>query len=171
MRIAPRPAAFFDRDGVLNVNTDYVHLPDEFVWIPGAQQAIRRLNAAGYWVFVVTNQSGVARGYYPESDVTDLHAWMNGQLAPLGAHLDELRYCPHHAEHGQGAYKRACDCRKPQPGMLLDLMRVWPVIRDGSFMIGDADTDAQAAAAAGVPFHYYREGSLDDLVATVLAAP
>jgi D-glycero-D-manno-heptose 1,7-bisphosphate phosphatase len=166
----PRPACFFDRDGVLNVNTGYVHSPAGFQWVDGARDAIRRLNGAGYRVFVVTNQSGVARGYYAEDDVRALHVWMNAELERVGARIDDFRYCPHHPEHGQGDYRRDCDWRKPGPGMILDLMRHWPVTREGSFMVGDSPSDGAAAAAAGLPFHLFAGGNLDTLIAAVLAA-
>src|SRR3954471_4575031 len=93
-----RPAAFLDRDGVLNHDRNYVHTPEEFEWISGAQAAIKRMNDAGYYVIVVTNQSGVARGLYEEAAIHRLHHWMNEELAKTGAHIDAFYYCPYHPE-------------------------------------------------------------------------
>ena len=142
---------FLDRDGVLNQDTGYVHRPEQIVWSPDVAAAIRHLNETGYLVFVVTNQAGVARGYYDEDTVRALHAWMDGQLRQQGARVDEWRYCPHHPEAAIDAYRLTCRCRKPQPGMILDLARSWHVDMSRSFMIGDRPTDLAAAAAAGLP--------------------
>lgn len=163
-----RPAAFLDRDGVLNVDVDYLHRIEDFVWVPGAREAVALLNAAGYHVFVFTNQSGVARGYYPEAAVGVLHDWMQGQLAEVGAHVDDFRYCPHHPKGSEAAYARDCDCRKPAPGMIRDLMAAWPVRMEGSFVIGDKQRDLDAGAAVGLPGFLFEEGRLDDFVKDVL---
>ncbi len=146
-----RPAVFLDRDGVLNLDTGYAHRPEQIVWLPNVSSAIRHLNDAGYWVFVVTNQAGIAHGYYDEATVQALHAWMGEQLRQQGARVDEWRFCPHHPEGIIKAYCRVCECRKPGPGMILDLIRTWPVDVARSFMIGDRLTDVQAAEAAGLP--------------------
>jgi D-glycero-D-manno-heptose 1,7-bisphosphate phosphatase len=145
-----RPAAFLDRDGVLNRDTGYVWRPEDFEWLPGAKAAIKLLNQAGYLVVVITNQSGVARGLYGEEDVQRLHRWMNQELGRTGAHIDAFYYCPHHPSEGRAPYRRRCDCRKPAPGMLRQAMREHPIDRDASFMVGDKDIDLEAAAAAGV---------------------
>lgn len=148
-----RPAAFFDRDGVLNKDTGYPHRPDQIVWLPGVVPAICHLNDAGYLVFVVTNQAGVAHGYYNEDAVRSLHAWMDQQLQHQGARVDDWRYCPHHPHALVGPYRQACECRKPRPGMILDLARSWPIDMQRSFLIGDRATDIEAAHAAGLPGH------------------
>ncbi|MBF0369573.1 MAG: D-glycero-beta-D-manno-heptose 1,7-bisphosphate 7-phosphatase [Magnetococcales bacterium] len=155
-----RPAAFLDRDGVLNVDTGYLHDPRDFRWIEGAREGVRSLNEAGFWVFVVTNQSGVARGYYDEAAVERLHGWMNRELAGEGARVDGFYYCPHHPTAGEGKYRRSCDCRKPAPGMLLRAIQEWPVNLADSFMVGDKPSDMQAAAAAGVVGHLFSGGNL-----------
>lgn len=159
-----RPAAFLDRDGVLNEDTGYVHRADQVRWVEDAQAAVRWLNDAGYFVFIVTNQAGVARGYYSEDHVNDLHAWMNLELRKAGAHIDGAEYCPYHPEGQVERYRRVSDLRKPGPGMLKKLMSEWPVDPAGSFMIGDRPTDLEAAAAAGIPGHLFQGGSLLDLV-------
>ncbi|MFT3811486.1 MAG: HAD-IIIA family hydrolase [Micropepsaceae bacterium] len=165
-----RPAVFFDRDGVINVDTGYPHRPDQIEWMPGAAEAIRMANEAGYYTFVVTNQAGVARGYYSEDDVRALHGWMNRELQKAGAHIDRFEYCPSHPDGTVAAYTRADRRRKPNPGMLLDLMRDFPVDARASFLIGDRDGDLQAAAAAGVKGHLYQGGSLAGFIRPLIGA-
>lgn len=156
-----RPAAFLDRDGVLNKDDGYTHRPDQFKWLPGAREAIRLCNDGGYLVFVVTNQAGVARGLYDEQAVHRLHNWMQEDLAPIGAHIDAFEYCPHHPEGSEESYRRDCRRRKPQPGMILDLLKTWPVAADKSFLIGDKNSDLQAAQAARIKAFKYSGGNLE----------
>ncbi len=159
-----RPAAFLDRDGVINHDDNYVHRPEQIRWIDGAREAIRWLNDAGYYVFAVTNQAGVARGYYGEDDVKSLHGWMQDELQAAGAHIDCFEYCPDHPEGVVERYRRVSEMRKPGPGMILKLQKEWNVEMDGSFMIGDRDIDMQAAAAAGIAGHQFPGGNLLDFV-------
>jgi D-glycero-D-manno-heptose 1,7-bisphosphate phosphatase len=163
-----RPAVFLDRDGTLNDDTGYVYRIADFRWLPGAVNAVRALNARGYYVFVVTNQSGVARGLYGEAAIHDLHAWINSELRAAGARVDDFRYCPHHPQGSIAAYRTVCSCRKPAAGMLLDLMKAWPVIREGSIMIGDRDTDAAAGRAAGIASAIVPPGGLESFVKRLL---
>jgi D,D-heptose 1,7-bisphosphate phosphatase len=163
-----RPAAFFDRDGVLNRDDGYVHRKEDFIWKKGAKRSIRRLNDRGYWVFVVTNQAGIARGYYPPAAVERLHGWINRDLRRIGAHIDAFYYCPHHPTEGMNSYRTVCCCRKPAPGMLLQAMREWSVDRATSFMIGDKNEDMMAARAAGLKGILNYDGDLEQLVQRTL---
>ena len=142
-----RPAAFLDRDGVLNVDSGYIHQIDQLEWIVGAPEAVRLINDAGFYVFVVTNQSGVARGLYDEAAIVRVHAHMQDTLQKQGARIDEFYYCPHHPEGTVKEYAVECACRKPMPGMLEQAAREWPIDIGRSFLIGDRDADLAAAAA------------------------
>jgi D,D-heptose 1,7-bisphosphate phosphatase len=160
-----RPAVFFDRDGTLNADSGYTHRPQDLVFLPGAVAAVKRVNDLGYYAFLVTNQSGVARGYFTEADTQAFNAHLQRKLRAGGAHIDDIRYCPDHPDGTVARYRRASDWRKPAPGMLLDLMNHWPVRREGSVVVGDQASDIQAAEAAGLRGLLYAGGRLDDFLA------
>jgi D-glycero-D-manno-heptose 1,7-bisphosphate phosphatase len=166
-----RPAAFLDRDGVLNVDHGYVHRLEQLEWVAGAPESVRLLNEAGYYVLVITNQSGVARGFFDEAAVKSFHAHMQNVLAGKGAHIDAFYYCPHHPEGTVKAFTMACSCRKPRAGMLEQAAREWPINTAESFFIGDKDDDMAAAVAfkvRGIKFDS-RLHSLPDLVRQEIA--
>ncbi len=142
-----KPAVFIDRDGTLNVEKNYLHKWQDWEWIPGAVEAIKRFNAAGYWVIVTSNQAGVARGLYSEADIDVLHRQVDADLQRQDAHIDAYYYCPHHPEHGA---VRDCDCRKPEPGMLLQAAKAHDINLIKSYMIGDKVSDVEAGLNAGV---------------------
>jgi D-glycero-D-manno-heptose 1,7-bisphosphate phosphatase len=161
-----RPAACLDRDGVLTVDHGYVHTAEKLDWIAGSPQAVKLLNDAGYLVFVITNQAGVARGYYDEATVKAFHAHMKAELAAQGARVDAFYYCPHHPQGKVKELAIRCDCRKPGPGMLEQAAREWPIDTSRSFLIGDKESDMAAAAAfniKGVMFDATAD-RLDDVV-------
>jgi D,D-heptose 1,7-bisphosphate phosphatase len=165
-----RPAVFFDRDGVLNHDDDYVGSADRFRWIEGAPEAVRLANDLGYYVFVVTNQAGVARGYYDESAVQSLHRWIADELRGKGAYVDDWRYCPFHPEASVDQYRSVHPWRKPSPGMIVDLLKTWPVDVGRSFLVGDKESDCAAARAAGVEPILFPGGNLRDILASRLEA-
>lgn len=168
MTISTRPAVFFDRDGVLNHDVGFLYEAAKFEWMDGAREAVRLVNEAGYFAFVVTNQSGVARGFYEESDVQALHRWMADELAAVGAHIDAFEYCPDHPEAAIERYRRDSDRRKPGPGMITDLMKRFPVAADRSFLIGDQERDLEAARGAGIRALLFRDGNLATFVREAL---
>ena len=140
-------AAFLDRDGVINIDHAYVHRPEEFQFIDGALQACRELVKAGFALIVVTNQSGIGRGYYSEADFEHLCQWMKEQFADAQAPITAIYYCPHHPTKALGSYRVDCTCRKPAPGMLLKAQADYDIDMSRSLMIGDKSSDMAAALA------------------------
>lgn len=163
-----RPAAFLDRDGVINVDSGYAHRLEDLVFVPGAPAAVRRLNDLGYYVFVVTNQAGVARGFYGLDDVHRFNAEIQRRLAVEGAHIDRFYIAPYHPDGIVPEFAIDHLDRKPNPGLLLKAMADWPVVKDRSFLIGDKESDIEAARRAGVAGHQFHGGDLDAFLSGVL---
>jgi D-glycero-D-manno-heptose 1,7-bisphosphate phosphatase len=164
-RLNRRAAVFFDRDGTLNVDNGYVHRPEDLAFMPGAVAAIKRVNDLGHYVFVVTNQAGVAHGHYAESDVEAFNMHLQRKLRAAGAHIDEFRYCPDHPEGKVPLYRRISAWRKPNPGMVLDLMDHWQIVRELSLVVGDKESDVHAGQAAGIRSLLYTGSNLDEFLA------
>ncbi len=160
-RCREKAAVFFDRDGTIVVDSGYVHRIEDLAFMPGAIAAIKRVNDLGRYAFLVTNQAGVARGFFTESDVHRFNAAVQRRLRAAGAHFDDIRYCPDHPEGTVERYRRNSDWRKPAPGMLVDLMKSWPVRRESSLVVGDKETDVCAAPSVGLHGLLYPGGDLD----------
>lgn len=163
-----RRAVFLDRDGVLNVDTHYLHRIADVIWVPGAKEAVALLTRLEYDLFIVTNQSGVARGYYTEEDVQLLHEWMCQQLAGAGGKITAVYYCPFLEGAPAEKYNKKSSWRKPAPGMILQAARDYPVDLSRSFMIGDGVRDIECAHAAGIDGYLFQGGRLDDFVRKIL---
>ncbi len=163
-----RPALFLDRDGVLNIDHGYVGSQDRWEWVDGAREAVALATAHGWHVFVVTNQAGVARGLYGVPEVDALLIWLADELRRAGGTLDDWRYCPYHKEAHVDAYRRESDWRKPAPGMIVDLIKTWELDHRRCIMIGDKDTDMQAAKGANVAGYLFPGGNLHDFIKPLL---
>lgn len=166
---------FLDRDGTINIEKNYLYRPEDFEFISGAVHAIKLLNDNGFKIVVVTNQAGVARGYYTEEDVKKLHNYIDECLREYGAHIDTYIYCPHHPENGIGKYRCRCSCRKPATGMFEKAADVYDIDMEQSWMVGDNVGDMESGKKFGlktilvstgygekvmaenrVPFDYYK---------------
>jgi len=167
-RVRERPAVFLDRDGVINYDEGYTHKIEDLQFIAGAPEAIRSLNDLGYYVFVVTNQAGVARGYYGLEAVAAFHAEIQRRLAYKGAHVDRFYVAPYHPAGTVPEF--TCDHfdRKPNPGMLLQAMQEWPVRKQQSFLIGDHASDLEAAQRAGVRGYLFQAQNLSVFLERIL---
>ena len=144
-----RRAAFLDRDGVINIDRAYLYRQEDFEFVPGFLKAAHQLVDAGFELVVVTNQSGIARGYYTEADFWTLTHWMASVFKDEGIPLLDVLFCPHHPTKGQGAYQCECTCRKPEPGMLLEAAKRHGLALNASLMFGDKLSDIQAGINAG----------------------
>lgn len=141
---------FLDRDGTINIEKNYLYRPEDFEFIPGSAAGIKLLNDNGFKVVVVTNQAGVARGYYTEDDVNNLHDYIDECLRKYDAHIDMYIYCPHHPENGIGKYKCKCLCRKPGTGMFSKAASVYDIDMEHSWMVGDNVGDMKAGEKFGL---------------------
>ncbi len=166
MTVAVRPALFLDRDGVINHDAGYTSSAENFRFIDGIFDLCRAARQAGYLLIVVTNQAGIGRGYYSDEDFLTLSAWMCDRFAVEGAPIADVFYCPFHPEHGVGDYKKDSFDRKPNPGMLLRAAEIHGIDISQSIMIGDKDSDMQAASKAGVGIRCHYLGSADGAIAS-----
>lgn len=141
---------FLDRDGTINKEVEYLYRPEDFILLPGVITALKELRNLGFKLVVITNQAGVARGYYKESDVDELHGYLNRLLKEEGVFIDHFFYCPHHPTHGIGAYHTECHCRKPDTGMFEMAEAFYQVDKSHSYMIGDKLIDTEAGRRYGV---------------------
>lgn len=166
----PRRAAFLDRDGVICIDRGYLHRPQDFTFVPGALDGMRTLAGQGCLLTVVTNQSGIARGLFTEEDHAALTRHMVAELRAAGIELAGIRHCPHLPDARVAAYRQVCACRKPAPGMILDLARQLHVDLADSLLVGDRASDIQAGRAAGVGRCYLvRSGQALDMADQALA--
>ncbi len=168
IRHRTRPALFLDRDGTMNVDHGYTHQVDDLEWQPRAKEAVALANKLGYFVFVVTNQAGIAHGYYGEEAVRQFHTAMQKDLFQIGGHIDAFEWCPFHPEAAVDVWRQVSQRRKPGSGMIEDLIAAWPVDRQRSLMVGDKSSDILAAEAANIRGVLYSGGSLFDLIAREL---
>ncbi|MGR4865494.1 D-glycero-alpha-D-manno-heptose-1,7-bisphosphate 7-phosphatase [Caulobacter sp. LARHSG274] len=167
----PLKAVFFDRDGVLNLDHGYVCDPERLDWIPGAREAVARLNAADVRVLVVTNQSGVARGYFTEEQVDLFHAALQARLAEVGGRIDAFYVAPHHEDAAVERYRHPDHPdRKPNPGMVLRGLADWSLRPEETVLVGDKESDIEAARRAGVEGLQFPGGDLLAFLRQVLGA-
>jgi D-glycero-D-manno-heptose 1,7-bisphosphate phosphatase len=145
-----RRAVFMDRDGTLSEEVGYVNHPSRFRLFPSAASAIKHLNDSGWLAIVITNQAGVARGYFSEDMIQTIHAAMRQELENSGARLDAVYYCAHHPTVGEPPYRLDCDCRKPKPGLISRAAKEFDIDLEGSWMVGDRYGDVELARNAGV---------------------
>ena len=162
-----RPAVFLDRDGTVNVEVDYLSQPEQLELLPTVSETISRLNSLGIAVVIVTNQAGIARGYFPEHRLHAIHERLRCLLASQHASVDGIYYCPHHPTAGLGSYRIVCDCRKPQPGMLIRAAGDLGLNLSRSLMIGDRESDLEAGASAGCHTALVRTGYGQETSATI----
>ncbi len=141
---------FLDRDGTVNVEVDYLHKIEDFKFESEADKAIKIFNDLGYKVIIVTNQSGIARGYYTEEDLEKLHKYMDEQLKILGAKVEKYYYCPHHPKGKIEKYAINCNCRKPELGMFIDAIKEFDIDLENSIMVGDKISDLESAIRLGI---------------------
>jgi D-glycero-D-manno-heptose 1,7-bisphosphate phosphatase len=153
-----RAAVFLDRDGVVIEEVHYLSSPSQVRLLGGAAKAIARLNRLAIPVVVVTNQAGVAHGYFPESRIDEVHARLNALLAEHGARVDCYEYCPHHPDAAMAEYRVVCECRKPAPGMLLRAAAACGLDLPRSWLVGDKLSDLEAGLRAGCRVVLVRTG-------------
>ena len=152
-------AVFLDRDGVINKDLGYVSKIDDFDFFEDIFETCLEFKKKGYKIIIVTNQSGIARGYFTEDEFLKLTEWMDWNFIDKGIEIDGIYYCPHHYEHGLGKYKVKCKCRKPEPGMILDAAKEHNINLHHSVLIGDKHSDLLAGHRAGINNLYLIENN------------
>ncbi len=158
-----KPAVFLDRDGVINVDKGYINKISEFEWIQGSKDAIKYIKDRGYYIFVATNQSGIARGYYTGSEVDKLHDFINSELKKNGTQIDDFFYSPYHPDF-KGKFIELSHLRKPNTGMLDMALKKWKFDKSKSFMIGDKDTDVDCATNFGIKGYLFKSNNLLEFI-------
>ena len=159
--------AFLDRDGVINsckINKGYIGKIRDFKWIKGAKKTIKFLKANNYKIIIVTNQSGIARGYFSIKDVYKLHAYIKIELKKVGTFVDRIYFCPYHKDGIIKKYKKKSNLRKPGTGMFLKAKKIWNIDKKNSFMIGDQITDMQFAKKAGLNGYFFDQDNLYNFI-------
>lgn len=146
-------ALFLDRDGVINIDHGYVHTEDNFEFVDGIFELCKTATDLGYLIFVITNQAGIGRGYYTEDQFDDISSWMRGVFKSRGIEINKVYYCPYHPEHGVGEYKKHSECRKPEPGMILQAKQEFNIDLENSILVGDNESDIQAGINAGIRYN------------------
>lgn len=141
MNMQKKPAVFLDRDGTINEEMGYINHPDRFRLLPGVIEAIRLLNRNDFITIIVTNQAGIARGYFTEEMLKKIHNNLRSQLQDSGVFIDAIYYCPHHPDVGKEPYRYRCNCRKPLPGMIEKACKDFPVDLNCSYLVGDRYKD------------------------------
>ena len=155
--------AFLDRDGVINsskINKGYIGDIKDFKWIKGAKKTIKYLKSNKYKIIIVTNQSGIARGYFSFRDVYRVHRYLRSELKKIGTYVDKIYFCPYHKERNVKKYKRSSILRKPRIGMFLKANKIWRIDKKNSFIIGDQITDMEFAKNAGIKGYLFNENDL-----------
>ena len=163
-----RKVLFLDRDGVINKDVSYLYKISDLEWVDGAKEALAYAHSKGYDLIVVTNQSGVARGYYNESDVQILHDYIAHELDRSVAPILLFYYCQHPTEGIVPLYAVECECRKPNPGMIKQAIKDYDVNISDSFLIGDSQRDVDAAEAAGIKGYLFKGSNLLDFIKTII---
>lgn len=159
-----KPAIFLDRDGTINVDKGYVYKKKDFEWIEGAKDSIKLFNDKGYYVFVVTNQSGIGRGFYNREDVEYLHSYINEDLSKINAKIDEFFYSPYHHSNNSNKFNSFKNLRKPNTGMLELACSKWPVNKEMSLLIGDSESDMECARNFGIKGFLFKEKNILNFV-------
>ncbi len=158
-----KPAIFFDRDGVLNYDYGYVGTYNRFKWSNNALDALKFINKKNYYIFVITNQSGIGRGYYSEKDFHVLNNKIKKNLQNKNIFINDILFCPHHPSKAKGKYKIICNCRKPKIGMINNLKKKWIVNIKKSFFIGDKKSDFDTARKSNIKFYYVKKNLLNQI--------